>query len=58
MTLNFQTGIAEDTLLFGNIRRSSWADNQVKVPVLVAGLTANVSSFSDGQPTVLELVEK
>lgn len=47
ISLNFQTGIAEDTLLFGNIRRSSWADNQVKVPVLVAGLT-QVSSFSDG----------
>ena len=47
ISLNFQTGIAEDTLLFGNIRRSSLADNQVKVPVLVAGLT-QVSSFSDG----------
>jgi long-subunit fatty acid transport protein len=46
MSLNFQTGIAEDTLLFGNIRRSSWKDNQVKVPTPLG--PAQVSSFSDG----------
>ena len=46
ISLNFQTGVAEDTLLFGNFRRSSWADNQVRVPT-PAGLT-KVSSFSDG----------
>ena len=57
MSLNFQTGIAEDTLLFGNIRRSSWADNQVKVPVLVAGLT-QVSSFSDGDSYSLGIGRK
>ena len=57
MSLNFQTGIAEDTLLFGNIRRSSWADNQVKVPVLVAGLT-QVSSFSDGNSYSLGIGRK
>ena len=47
MSLNFQTGIAEDTLLFGNIRRSQWADNQVKVPYVSVGLQ-QISSFSDG----------
>ncbi len=57
ISLNFQTGIAEDTLLFGNIRRSSWADNQVKVPVLVAGLT-QVSSFSDGDSYSLGIGRK
>ena len=57
MSLNFQTGIAEDTLLFGNIRRSNWADNQVKVPVLVAGLT-QVSSFSDGDSYSLGIGRK
>ena len=57
ISLNFQTGIAEDTLLFGNIRRSSWADNQVKVPVLVAGLT-QVSSFSDGNSYSLGIGRK
>ena len=57
ISLNFQTGIAEDTLLFGNIRRSSWADNQVKVPVLVAGLT-QISSFSDGDSYSLGIGRK
>jgi long-subunit fatty acid transport protein len=56
MSLNFQTGIAEDTLLFGNIRRSSWADNQVKVPT-PAGL-AQVSSFSDGDSYSLGIGRK
>ena len=56
MSLNFQTGIAEDTLLFGNIRRSSWADNQVKVPT-AAGL-AQVSSFSDGDSYSLGIGRK
>jgi long-subunit fatty acid transport protein len=57
ISLNFQTGIAEDTLLFGNIRRSSWKDNQIKVPVLVAGLT-QVSSFSDGDSYSLGIGRK
>ena len=56
MSLNFQTGIAEDTLLFGNIRRSSWADNQVRVPT-PAGL-AKVSSFSDGDSYSLGIGRK
>ena len=56
MSLNFQTGIAEDTLLFGNIRRSSWKDNQVKVPT-PAGL-AQVSSFSDGDSYSLGIGRK
>ena len=57
MSLNFQTGIAEDTLLFGNIRRSSWADNQVKVPFLVIGMQP-VSSFSDGNSYSLGIGRK
>ena len=57
ISLNFQTGIAEDTLLFGNIRRSSWADNQVKVPFLVVGMQP-VSSFSDGDSYSLGLGRK
>ena len=56
MSLNFQTGVAEDTLLFGNIRRSSWADNQVRVPT-PAGL-AKVSSFSDGDSYSLGIGRK
>ena len=57
ISLNFQTGIAEDTLLFGNIRRSSWADNQVKVPFLVVGMQP-VSSFSDGDSYSLGIGRK
>ena len=57
MSLNFQTGIAEDTLLFGNIRRSSWKDNQVKVPFTGLGLQ-QVSSFSDGDSYSLGIGRK
>lgn len=32
LTLDFQTGIAKDTLLFGMIRRSTWADWHVMPP--------------------------
>ena len=46
-TLSFQTGIAENTLLFGSVRLSNWADNQVSVPT-AAGL-AQVTSFEDGE---------
>ena len=42
----FQTGIAENTLLYGNYRISKWKDNQVSVPT-VAGL-AQLSDFDDG----------
>ena len=56
ISLNFQTGIAEDTLLFGNIRRSNWKDNQVKVPT-PAGL-AQISSFSDGDSYSLGIGRK
>ena len=56
ISLNFQTGIAEDTLLFGNIRRSSWKDNQVKVPT--AAGPAEISSFSDGDSYSLGIGRK
>lgn len=46
MTLDFQSGIAEDTLLFGSIRNSKWKDNQVSVPT--AAGSAQVSDFDDG----------
>jgi len=46
MTLNFQSGIAEDTLLFGSIRNSKWKDNQVSVPT--AAGSATISDFDDG----------
>ena len=43
----FQTGIAENTLLYGNYRISKWKDNQVSVPFAVVGLQP-LSDFSDG----------
>ncbi len=41
-TLEFQSGIAKDTLLFGSIRRTNWADSQV----LFLG-TTQLSTFDD-----------
>ena len=58
MSLNFQTGIAEDTLLFGNIRRSQWADNQVKVPYVSSRIARRFLLLAMAILTVLELVEK
>jgi len=46
-SIAFQTGIAEDTLLFGSIRYSNWNDNQIKLPNAADELT-QVSKFDDG----------
>ena len=35
MTLNFQSGIAKDTLLFGSIHKADWDTAQIKIPALV-----------------------
>ena len=40
-TLEFETGIAKDTLLYGSIHQSSWGSAQVKL----AG--TQISTFSD-----------
>ena len=60
MTLHFQSGIAEDTLLFGSIRSSNWEDNQVFVPLSAAagGGTAQLSSFEDGMSYSLGIGRK
>ena len=34
--LEFQSGVAQDTLVFGKIRRSNWENNQVTLPTNVA----------------------
>ena len=44
INLSFQTGIAPDTLLFGNFRSSNWADNQL---TLYNG-DEPISTFEDG----------
>lgn len=53
ITLKFQTGIAEDTLLFGSVRDSRWKNNQVSVPTLPGAPLSEVSDFDDGQAYTL-----
>ena len=53
LTLNFQTGIAANTLLFGSVRNSKWKDNQVTVPV-----AGEISTFEDGQSYTVGLGRK
>ena len=38
MTLNFQSGIAEDTLLFGSIHKADWDTAQIAIPENTAGI--------------------
>ena len=38
MTLNFQSGIAEDTLLFGSIHKADWDTAQIALPANTAGV--------------------
>ena len=44
-TINFQSGIAEDTLVFGSIRRADWSNHQIAVAPQTQA--APTSSFSD-----------
>lgn len=46
LTLNFQSGIAEDTLLYGSIHQAKWATAQITVPTGLA-TTSVSSSFTD-----------
>lgn len=57
-TLAFQTGIAEDTLLFGSVRQSNWENNQVYVPSIAASGHSKVSSFEDGNSYTVGLGRK
>jgi len=38
MTLNFQSGIAEDTLLFGSVHKADWDTAQIAIPQNTAGI--------------------
>ena len=38
MTLNFQSGIAKDTLLFGSIHKADWDTAQIKIPDIANGV--------------------
>ena len=46
-TFNFQTGIAKDTLLFGEIRHSVWSETDVIVPAIGAPVGPNLSNFDN-----------
>ena len=47
ITLNFQSGIAEDTLLFGSIHKADWDDAQIDIPINAATSAPAIgSSFS------------
>ena len=51
MTLNFQSGIAEGTLLFGSIRRADWSNHQLKVfpdPKAATSSFTNTTTYSLG----------
>ena len=38
MTLNFQSGVAEDTLVFGSIHKADWDTAQIAIPENTAGI--------------------
>jgi long-subunit fatty acid transport protein len=44
-TINFQSGVAEDTLVFGSIRKADWSNHQIAVAPQTQA--APTSSFSD-----------
>lgn len=44
-TLDFQTGVAPNVLIFGNIRRALWSDANIVLPAALGG--TQLSNFSD-----------
>mgnify|MGYP001235645357 CR=1 FL=1 len=48
MTLNFQSGIAENTLLFGSVHRQNWDTAQIVIPANPAGI--NPVTFAADTP--------
>jgi long-chain fatty acid transport protein len=48
-TISLQTGIAANTLLFGEYRMSNWKNDQVHVPFNNATTTTPVSTFVNGE---------
>ena len=47
-TLNFQSGVSSNTLVYGTIRQGSWTDAQIAIPVSAGnGSAAITSSFSN-----------
>jgi len=54
--LYFQTGVAQNTLAFANIRYSMWEDNQGFVPT--AGGLAQITTFEDGYSYSLGVAQR
>ncbi|WP_158241796.1 OmpP1/FadL family transporter [Tabrizicola sp. TH137] len=50
-TLDFQTGIAEDTLLFGSVRYAEWTVWEVRPPVFNANFNDNITDFDNNVVT-------
>jgi long-subunit fatty acid transport protein len=46
-TFNFQTGIAKDTLVFGEIRHSRWTGVDIIVPAIAPPIGPNLSNFDN-----------
>ena len=46
MTLNFQSGIAEDTLVFGSIHKADWDTAQITIPLNNSAAAINTSFAS------------
>ena len=44
LTLNFQSGIAEDTLLFGSVHKADWKTAQISIPANATGPVAAIGS--------------
>ncbi|MEO0343362.1 MAG: outer membrane protein transport protein [Pseudomonadota bacterium] len=59
--LSFQTGVAQNTLAFANIRYSKWDDNQGFVPTdpFVVGVSqAQVTDFGDGYSYTIGVAQR
>lgn len=51
VTLDFQTGIAADTLLFGSVRYAEWTVWEVRPPVYNATFGSNITDFDNNVVT-------
>ena len=52
MTLNFQSGIAEDTLLFGSIHKADWDTAQIAIPANTAGVNPTTGALDQAVTNV------
>ena len=51
VTLDFQTGIAADTLMFGSVRYAEWTVWEVRPPVYNAAFNDNITDFDNNVVT-------